>query len=147
MSGMMKTTEEPTAQSVDTEGTSRPASRARIRYNAALKFLRRAHLFAGLFMAPWVLLYGVTGFLFNHPEAFPDREVRTAGQTELVGTALEDFPTAPQLADRVVVLSARPAKIQEVVTIDIPHPRNLSSPRYLELRDELLNRIGLAYSV
>ena len=58
-----------------------------------------------------------------------------------------DIDEAVQLADRVVVLSSRPAKIQEVVTIDIPHPRNISAPRYLELRDELLNRIGLAYSV
>jgi NitT/TauT family transport system ATP-binding protein len=58
-----------------------------------------------------------------------------------------DIDEAVQLADRVVVLSSRPAKIQEIVTIDIPHPRNISAPRYLELRDELLNRIGLAYSV
>jgi NitT/TauT family transport system ATP-binding protein len=58
-----------------------------------------------------------------------------------------DIDEAVQLADRVVVLSSRPAKIQEVVTIDISHPRNISAPRYLELRDELLNRIGLAYSV
>lgn len=58
-----------------------------------------------------------------------------------------DIDEAVQLADRVVVLSSRPAKIQQVVAIDIPHPRNISGPRYLELRDELLNRIGLAYSV
>ncbi len=58
-----------------------------------------------------------------------------------------DIDEAVQLADRVVVLSSRPAKIQEVVTIDVLHPRNISAPRYLELRDELLNRIGLAYSV
>jgi NitT/TauT family transport system ATP-binding protein len=58
-----------------------------------------------------------------------------------------DIDEAVQLADRVVVLSSRPAKIQQVVTIDIAHPRNISAPRYLELRDELLNRIGLAYSV
>jgi NitT/TauT family transport system ATP-binding protein len=47
----------------------------------------------------------------------------------------------------VVVLSSRPAKIQDVLTIDIEHPRNLSSPRYLELRDQLAQKIGLAYSV
>ena len=58
-----------------------------------------------------------------------------------------DIDEAVQLADRVVVLSSRPAKIQDVLTIDIAHPRNLSSPRYLELRDDLLNKIGLAYAV
>jgi ABC-type nitrate/sulfonate/bicarbonate transport system ATPase subunit len=58
-----------------------------------------------------------------------------------------DPDEAVQLADRVVVLSSRPAKIRDILTIDIPHPRNISSPRYLELRDDLLSKIGLAYSV
>jgi ABC-type nitrate/sulfonate/bicarbonate transport system ATPase subunit len=57
-----------------------------------------------------------------------------------------DVDEAVQLADRVVVLSARPAKIQDVHTIDIPHPRNISSARYLEHRDDLLKKIGLAYT-
>jgi ABC-type nitrate/sulfonate/bicarbonate transport system ATPase subunit len=58
-----------------------------------------------------------------------------------------DPDEAVQLADRVVVLSSRPAEIRDILTIDIPHPRNISSPRYLELRDDLLSKIGLAYSV
>jgi NitT/TauT family transport system ATP-binding protein len=58
-----------------------------------------------------------------------------------------DIDEAVQLADRVVVLSSRPARIEDVLAIDIPHPRNISSPRYLELRDELLSKIGLAYTV
>jgi NitT/TauT family transport system ATP-binding protein len=58
-----------------------------------------------------------------------------------------DIDEAVQLADRVVVLSSRPAKIEDILTIDIPHPRNMSAPRYLELRDDLLSKIGLAYTV
>jgi|HubBroStandDraft_3_1064219.scaffolds.fasta_scaffold72754_2 NitT/TauT family transport system ATP-binding protein len=58
-----------------------------------------------------------------------------------------DIDEAVQLADRVVVLSSRPAKIQDILTVDISHPRNISSPRYLELRDELLKSIGLAYEI
>jgi NitT/TauT family transport system ATP-binding protein len=58
-----------------------------------------------------------------------------------------DIDEAVQLADRVVVLSSRPAKIEDVLTIDLPHPRNISSPRYLALRDELLSKIGLAFTV
>ncbi len=69
--------------------------------------MRRTHLFAGLFMTPWVFLYGVTGFLFNHPDAFPDRKVHTADRSVLAGTALEGFPTAPELADRVVEAAQR----------------------------------------
>jgi NitT/TauT family transport system ATP-binding protein len=58
-----------------------------------------------------------------------------------------DIDEAVQLADRVVVLSARPASIQQIVNIDIPHPRDISSPRYLELRDGILRQIGLAHKI
>ena len=58
-----------------------------------------------------------------------------------------DIDEAVQLADRVVVLSSRPARIQQILNVDIPHPRNISSPRYLALRDELLKQIGLAYEI
>jgi NitT/TauT family transport system ATP-binding protein len=58
-----------------------------------------------------------------------------------------DVDEAVQLADRVVVLSSRPAKIQDILTIDIPHPRNISSPSYLNHRDDLLKKIGAAYTV
>lgn len=58
-----------------------------------------------------------------------------------------DIDEAVQLADRVVVLNQRPASIQQIVNIDIPHPRDLSSPRYLELRDGIFHQIGLAHHV
>jgi NitT/TauT family transport system ATP-binding protein len=58
-----------------------------------------------------------------------------------------DIDEAVQLADRVVVMSARPAIIQQIVDIDIPHPRNISSPRYLELRDGIFQQIGLAHKL
>ena len=58
-----------------------------------------------------------------------------------------DIEEAVQLADRVVVMSARPAKIQRIVPIDIPHPRDISSARYLELRDGIFGEIGLAHKI
>lgn len=58
-----------------------------------------------------------------------------------------DIDEAVQLADRVVVMSARPARVQQIVPIDIPHPRDLSSARYLELRDGIFKQIGLAHKV
>lgn len=58
-----------------------------------------------------------------------------------------DIDEAVQLADRVVVMSARPATIQKVVEIDIPHPRNISGARYLELRDSIFDELGLAHKV
>jgi ABC-type nitrate/sulfonate/bicarbonate transport system ATPase subunit len=58
-----------------------------------------------------------------------------------------DIEESVQLADRVVVMSARPAKIQTVVEIDIPHPRDISSSRYLQLRDGIFEQIGLAHKI
>ncbi len=58
-----------------------------------------------------------------------------------------DIEESVQLADRVVVMSARPAVIRRIVEIDMPHPRDLSSPRYIEFRDGILEEIGLAHKV
>jgi len=58
-----------------------------------------------------------------------------------------DIEESVQLADRVVVMSARPARIRRIVEIDIPHPRDISSRRYLELRDGIFEEIGLAHKV
>lgn len=58
-----------------------------------------------------------------------------------------DIEESVQLADRVVVLSARPGRVRRVVDIDIAHPRDLSDPRYIELRDEIFGEIGLAHQV
>jgi NitT/TauT family transport system ATP-binding protein len=58
-----------------------------------------------------------------------------------------DIDEAVQLADRVVVMSARPATVQQIVKIDIPHPRDISSARYLELRDGIFQQIGLAHRI
>jgi ABC-type nitrate/sulfonate/bicarbonate transport system ATPase subunit len=58
-----------------------------------------------------------------------------------------DIEEAVQLSDRVVVMSARPAKIQQIVEIDIPHPRDISSAHYLELRDGIFEQIGIAHKI
>ncbi len=58
-----------------------------------------------------------------------------------------DIEESVQLADRVVVMSARPASIRRIVEIDLPHPRDLSSRRYLELRDSIFEEIGLAHKI
>jgi NitT/TauT family transport system ATP-binding protein len=58
-----------------------------------------------------------------------------------------DIDEAVQLADRVAVMSGRPAGIQQIVNIDIPHPRDISAPRYLELRNGILEQLGLAHQI
>ena len=58
-----------------------------------------------------------------------------------------DIDESVQLADRVVVMTNRPGAIRKIVEIDIPHPRDLSSRRYIELRDGIFEEIGLAHKV
>lgn len=44
------------------------------------------------------------------------------------------------LGDRIVVLTARPARVRETLTVDIPRPRTVEAvvahPRFVELRDQ-----------
>jgi ABC-type nitrate/sulfonate/bicarbonate transport system ATPase subunit len=70
---------------------------------------------------------------------------REQGSTIILVT--HDIDEAVQLADRVAVMSGRPATIQKTVAIDIEHPRDLSSRRYLELRDSILEELGIAHRV
>ena len=58
-----------------------------------------------------------------------------------------DIEEAVQLADRVLVMSQRPATIQEIVEIDLPRPRDLDSPRYLEKRDQIFRIMGMSLRV
>ncbi len=68
-----------------------PAVRSRRRppFRALVQVLRRGHLYAGLLMLPWVLLYGLTAFLFNHPMFLPD-----APYVGFDGATLADTPMA-----------------------------------------------------
>src|SRR5262245_33925407 len=61
-------------------------------YRVAMHWVRRIHLYSGLFMFPWVMLYGITALLFNHPGAFPDRVQHVLTREDFVATPLEQLP-------------------------------------------------------
>ena len=54
-----------------------------------------------------------------------------------------DVEEALQLADRIVVLSARPARVQHVVEVRLPRPRVLSNPEILALKASILRELGV----
>ncbi|MGH9885534.1 MAG: ABC transporter ATP-binding protein [bacterium] len=53
-----------------------------------------------------------------------------------------DVEEAIHLADRVIVLSPRPTKIQATFEVPLPHPRELTSPAVQELRLAVLRELG-----
>jgi NitT/TauT family transport system ATP-binding protein len=58
-----------------------------------------------------------------------------------------DVDEALQLADRIVVMSARPGRIREVVEVGMAHPRDLGSPEYGRSRNRLYELLGVSHVV
>lgn len=54
-----------------------------------------------------------------------------------------DVEEAIHLADRIMVLSPRPTRIQATYNVDLPHPRKLTSPEVQELRVSILHQLGV----
>jgi NitT/TauT family transport system ATP-binding protein len=55
-----------------------------------------------------------------------------------------DIEEAVQLADRIVVMTRRPATVQELVDVDLPRPRDLDSHGYLATRDRIFTAMGMS---
>jgi ABC-type nitrate/sulfonate/bicarbonate transport system ATPase subunit len=54
-----------------------------------------------------------------------------------------DVDEALYMADRIMVLSPRPATIQASFQVELPHPRKVSDARMHALRDAILKELGL----
>ncbi|MEJ0019205.1 MAG: ABC transporter ATP-binding protein [Acetobacteraceae bacterium] len=91
--------------------------------------------------------------LLDEPLGKLDSMTRITMQGELVSlwqrtgfTALlvtHDVEEALFLAQRVIVLSDRPAAVKADVPVDLPYPRHRGDPRLAELRREVLGLLGL----
>jgi ABC-type nitrate/sulfonate/bicarbonate transport system ATPase subunit len=56
-----------------------------------------------------------------------------------------DVEEAIHLADRIMVLSPRPATVQAMFEVRLPHPRKLTSPDAQELRVAVLRELGVEH--
>ena len=92
--------------------------------------------------------------LMDEPFGALDAQTRVQLQTELLNTweqekktcffITHDVDEAIILAQRVIIMSARPGRIKRIVDIDIPYPRTQetkSDPRFLELKAEIWNEV------
>lgn len=96
--------------------------------------------------------------LMDEPFGALDAQTRTQLQTELLRTWEEEKKTcffithdveeAILLASKVIIMSARPGRIREVLDIDIPYPRTQETkilPRFTELKNYIWNIVYREY--
>ncbi len=91
---------------------------------SSLMLVRRVHLYSGIFMFPWVLLYGFTGWFFNHPQYFSGDEVVSFDSSELQIPALASMPTAQETAEDVVLAMNLDSASREGPTIELTETRS-----------------------
>lgn len=72
-------------------------------------------------------------------------ELRRIWQAEGVTMVLvtHDVDEALYLANRVLVMAPRPGRVQSIVEVDLPQPRDRASPAFQALRRQLLQGLGL----
>ena len=58
-----------------------------------------------------------------------------------------DVDESIQLADRILVMTARPGRIAEVVAVELAHPRDLGSPEYGRIKNRLYELLGVHHTV
>src|SRR6187401_1418568 len=78
-----------------------------------MKIVRRTHLYAGLFLAPWVAMYGFSGLIFNHGNWFAPggcNPAATPVEWTVDVTALPQWPEPDALARKVVAALNASAK-------------------------------------
>src|SRR5262245_14033580 len=61
-----------------------------------------------------------------------------------VVSVTHDIDEAVQLADRVVVLGPRPARIRAILPLTMLRPRDLNAPEYLAARDRIFTAMGMS---
>jgi ABC-type nitrate/sulfonate/bicarbonate transport system ATPase subunit len=54
-----------------------------------------------------------------------------------------DVEEAIYLADRILVLSPRPTRIQAEFKVELSHPRKLSHPDLLQMKEDILTQLGM----
>ena len=106
--------EYPPSENPSVRGPGRGPRRPR-RMMAML--LRRGHLYTGLFLFPWAILYGVTAFLFNHPTVASDQPVASFDHSTLVGTPLATLPDPTTQAAQLVELVNQTQSLAEPLSL------------------------------
>jgi len=94
------------------------------------------------------LAYDPEILLMDEPFGSLDAQTKKLMQRELLRVWVKTKKTvlyvthsvveAAYLADRVIVLTARPSRVKGIIDIDIPPPRSYTDEGYLHIREEIL---------
>jgi ABC-type nitrate/sulfonate/bicarbonate transport system ATPase subunit len=108
--------------------------------------LKRAELARALAVKPGILYMDEP---FSALDALMNLRMRNellrilAEERHTVLLITHDVEEAIHIADRVMVLSPRPGRIQSTFDVPLPHPRKLTSPEVQELRVAILRELGV----
>jgi len=95
------------------------------------------------------LAYDPEVLLMDEPFGALDAQTRKVMQRELIRIWEEMKKTvifvthsvieATYLADKIIVMTARPGRVKGIINVDLPRPRNYTEKKYLKIREEVLD--------
>ena len=115
-------------------------------WRSAMMLIRRVHLYSGIFMFPFVLLYGFSGWFFNHPGYFRDGDSTGFAAADVAAGALAELPSADEVAESVVEemnLESFMVDGPEIVLTDFQTPRFTGFMSYTVNTDEATHTISI----
>ena len=64
------------------------------------------------------------------------------GTTMLLVT--HDIDEAIYMSDRIIIMTQRPGRIEKIINVDLPRPRDRSDEKFLRLRGDILEQLHFA---
>jgi ABC-type nitrate/sulfonate/bicarbonate transport system ATPase subunit len=55
-----------------------------------------------------------------------------------------DIDEAIYMADRIVIMTPHPGRVERIIAVALDRPRQRNSPEFLQLRSEILERLHFA---
>jgi len=87
-----------------------------------------------------ILLDEPLGALDSFTRMQMQEEILRVRETRTVTTVMvtHDIDEAVYMSDRIVIMSARPGRVEQVLTVALPRPRNRNDEEYIRLRSQIL---------